>query len=62
MKCGAFSLDKSCDDTYYLQNGIYRINGKWKQRGLGHLGTKKIEHMDTIEKDGKLFYKFGQSK
>lgn len=55
---GEFSLDKSGDDTYYLQNGIYRINGKWKQRGLGHLGTKEIEHLDTIEKDGKLFYKF----
>ena len=27
---GVFSLDKSGDDTYYLQNDIYRINGKWK--------------------------------
>ena len=25
---------------------------------MGHLGTKEIEHLDTIEKDGKLFYKF----
>lgn len=55
---GVFSLDKSGDDVFFLQNGIYRVNGKWKQRGLGHLGTKEIEHLDTIEKDGKLFYKF----
>ncbi|AJW71040.1 DNA polymerase [Nitrosopumilus adriaticus] len=55
---GVFSLDKSGDDVFFLQNGIYRINGKWKQRGLGHLGTKEIEHLDTVEKDGKLFYKF----
>jgi hypothetical protein len=55
---GRFNLDKSGDDVFFLQNGIYRVNGKWKQRGLGHLGTKEIEHLDTIEKDGKLFYKF----
>jgi hypothetical protein len=41
-----------------LKNGIYRFNGKWKQRGLGKLGTKEIEHLDTFEKDGKLFYRF----
>ena len=34
------------------------INGNWKQRGLGHLGTKEIEHLETYEKNGKLFYKF----
>jgi len=25
---------------------------------LGSIGTKQIEHLDTFEKDGKLFYKF----
>ena len=25
---------------------------------MGRLGTKEIEHLDTIEKDGRLFYKF----
>ena len=55
---GAFSFDKSADDVFYLQNGFYRFNGIWKQRGLGHLGTKEIEHLDTFEKDGKLYYRF----
>ncbi len=55
---GAFSFDKSADDVFYLQNGFYRFNGSWKQRGLGHLGTKEIEHLDTFERDGKLFYRF----
>ena len=56
-KLGDFSLDKSGDDAYYLQNGIYRFNGKWKERGLGSLNGKTIEHVDTIEKDGRLYLK-----
>jgi hypothetical protein len=40
-----------------LQNWFYRFCGKWKQRGLGKLGSKEIEHLETFEKDGKLFYK-----
>jgi len=55
---GEFSLDKSASDVFYLQNGFYRFNGKWKQRGFGSLGSKEIEHLDTIEKDGKLIQKF----
>lgn len=31
---GEFSFDNSADDVFYLQNGFYRFNGKWKQRGL----------------------------
>lgn len=57
-KLGEFSFDKSADDVFYLQNGFYRFNGIWKQRGLGNLGTKEIEHLDTFERDGKLFYRF----
>jgi len=57
-RLGDFSLDKSASDVYYLQNGFYRFNGTWKQRGLGHLGTKEIEHLDTFERDGKLYYRF----
>jgi len=57
-KLGEFSFDNSASDVFYLQNGIYRFNGKWKQRGLGKLGIKEIEHLDTFEKDGKLFLKF----
>lgn len=52
---GNFSYDDSGNDVYVLQNGIYRFNGKWKKRGIGNLGNKMIEHLDTIEKDGKLY-------
>ena len=44
-------------DVYYLQNGFYRF-GSWKLRGLGKLGKKEIEHIDTIEKDGRLYYSY----
>ncbi len=57
-KLGEFSLDGKGDDCYFLQNGFYRINDSWKQRGIGKLGSKEIEHLDTIERDGKLFYSF----
>jgi len=57
-KLGDFSKENEANDVFFLQNGIYRFNGKWKQRGLGTLGTKQIEHLDTFEKDGKLYYKF----
>lgn len=56
-KLGDFSLDKSGDDAYYLQNGIYSFNGKWKERGLGSLNGKTIEHVDNVEKDGRLHLK-----
>ena len=46
------------DDVFVLQNGFYQFNEKWKQRGLGKLGTKEIEHLDTFEKDGRLYYRF----
>ena len=57
-KLGEFSLDGTGDDCYFLQNGFYRINGMWKQRGIGKLGSKEIEHLDTIQRDDKLFYSF----
>lgn len=52
---GGFKLEQSANDVYVLQNGIYRFNGKWKKRGIGKLGTKTIEHLDTVEKDSKLY-------
>jgi len=55
---GKFSFDNSANDVYYLQNGFYRFDGKWKQRGLGNLNGKEIENIDTFEKNGKLYYKF----
>ena len=54
-KLGDFSHDNSASDVYVLQNGIYRFNGKWKKRGIGNLGNKQIEHLETIEKDGNLY-------
>lgn len=29
----------------------------WKQRGFGKLEGKDIEHLETVERNGKLFYK-----
>lgn len=55
---GEFSFDNSADDVFYLQNGFYRFDGKWKQRGLGKLGSKEIENIDTFERKGKLYYRF----
>lgn len=57
-RLGDFSLSNSADDVYYLQNGFYRFDGKWKQRGLGKLGSKEIENFETVERKGKLYYKF----
>jgi len=54
---GKFSFEKYAKDVYYLQNGFYRFK-KWKLRGLGKLGRKEIEHVDTIERDGRLYYKY----
>jgi len=54
---GDFSLDKSANDVFYLQNGIYRFNKVWKSRGIGSLGIKQIEHLDTIERGDKLLMK-----
>ena len=56
-KLGEFSEENEAKDVFFLQNGIYRFNGKWKNRGIGSLGSKQIEHLDTFEKDGKLFIK-----
>jgi hypothetical protein len=54
-RLGDFSLDRRGDDVYYLQNGIYRFNGKWKLRGVGSTGGKTVEHIETIEKAGRLY-------
>jgi len=39
---GEFSLEKSADDVFCLQNGFYRFNGKLKQSGFGSLDSKEI--------------------
>jgi len=58
-KLGEMKLDKEGDDVYYLSNGYYRFNGKWKNRGIGNDPDEKnveIEHLGTeIGKDGQLY-------
>lgn len=61
-KLGEFSFDDEADDVFYLQNGFYRFNGMWKQRGFGNLGSKEIEHLETFEKDGNLYYKIKMNR
>ncbi|MCV0367327.1 MAG: hypothetical protein K5798_08730 [Nitrosopumilus sp.] len=54
-RLGGFKLEKSANDVYVLQNGIYRFDKMWKKRGIGKLGTRTIEHLDTVEKEGNLY-------
>ena len=54
-KLGGFGYENSGNDVYVLQNGIYRFNGKWKKRGIGNLGNRQIEHLDTVERNGNLY-------
>ena len=57
-KLGDFSFDNEADNVFLLQNGFYQFNDKWKQYGLGKLGTREIEHLDTFEKDGRGYSYF----
>lgn len=58
-KLGEMKLDKKGNDVYYLSNGYYRYNGKWKNRGIGHDPDEtnvEIEHLGTeLGKDGQLY-------
>ena len=55
---GSLSFDKYGKDVLYVQNGFYRFDSKWAQRGLGNLKNKEIEHVETIERDGRLYFKY----
>ncbi len=58
VELGKMKLDKCGSDTYFLSNGFYYINGKWKNRGIGYDTERKIEieHLDTkIDKKGQLY-------
>ena len=59
---GEFSLEKEASDCYLLQNGYYRMNGKWKNRGIASMNGKVIKHLDTYVRDGKLFLKIEESR
>ncbi|NDF35990.1 MAG: hypothetical protein EB154_09145 [Nitrosopumilaceae archaeon] len=57
-KLGEMKLDKEATDAYFLSNGFYRLNGVWKNRGIGYDSEKKveIEHQDTkVGSDGQLY-------
>ena len=41
--------------TYFLENGS---PDNWKNRGLGNLGSKEIEQLETYVKGDKLYRKF----
>lgn len=56
-KLGGFSFEKDASDCYLLQNGYYRMNGSWKNRGIASMNGKTIKHLDTYQKNGKLFLK-----
>lgn len=36
-----------------MQNGILRLDKIWKKRSIGNLGNKQIEHLNTVDNDGK---------
>ena len=59
---GEFSFEKQASDCYLLQNGYYRMNGEWKNRGIASMNGKTIKHLDTYVKNGKLFLKIQESR
>ena len=59
---GEFSFKRQASDCYLLQNGYYRMNGKWKNRGIASMNGKTIKHLDTYVKNGKLFLKILESR
>lgn len=57
-KLGEMKLDKEGNDVFFLSNGFYKFNGKWKNRGIGYDTERKleIEHTDTkVDKKGQLY-------
>nr|WP_280924480.1 DNA polymerase [Nitrosopumilus ureiphilus] len=57
-KLGEMKLDKYGNDTFFLSNGFYFINGVWKNRGIGYDTERKIEieHLGVkINKKGQLY-------
>ena len=59
---GKFSFVNSADDVFVIQNGINRMNGKWKKRGMGKLNGKEIENLENYEKNGRLYMKYVESR
>ncbi|NMJ87408.1 MAG: hypothetical protein EX285_06165, partial [Thaumarchaeota archaeon] len=52
---GKFSLRNFGNDVCFFQNGLYRVNGKWKTRGMETFNGKRVEHVDTKVIDSRPF-------
>ena len=53
-KLGEYALKAECEDGYFVQNGIYRVNGQWKSRGYGKIKGIAIDEKKIVEHNGKL--------
>ena len=57
-RLGEMKLDNEANDVYFLSNGFYLFDGKWKNRGIGYDTERKaeIEHLDTkVGEKGELY-------
>jgi len=59
---GEFSFENEASDCYIIQNGYNYMNGQWKNRGITTMNGKKLEHVDTYVKNGKLFLKLQEKR
>jgi len=58
-------LANQASDMFMIQNGMVRINGKWKLRGVGFDRNKNIpiEHVNTVEtKEGRVVITLQRSR
>ena len=60
-KLGDFTLDAQ-GEAYLLQNGFYRVGGKFRNKGFANIGNDAIESLEPFEQDGKIKYTFEMTK
>ena len=53
-KLGEYALKAECEDGYFVQNGIYRVNWSWKSRGYGKIKGIVIDEKKIVERNGRL--------
>ena len=61
-KLGEWKFEQSANDTFVVQNGINRMNNKWKKRGIFSYKGKKFEHLDTEVIDGEIYMIYEENK
>jgi len=61
-KLGEWKFEQSARDTFVIQNGINRMNGNWKKRGIFTYKGKKFEHLDTKVIDGDVYMIYEENK